>query len=708
MNQSKDIFARLLANENISIRRGNFRTAFFDIERRELGIPLWKDIDKDEEDLFIGHEVGHALETPFEGWHDSVTKLSVPRSFVNVVEDIRIERKVQSKYPGLVSSFKRGYLGLLRRDFFGLSTMGDPNDLSLIDRLNLKSKLRDHISIEFSPEEKPLVDRAMRVETFEDVINACTAIYEFMKAEKEDKEDPFSEMPQLGEEGEEMEMEIGESDDPSTSEDSTPQETPNDQSTSEESNNKSEDVPESDSSPSQEEDKGNEEKKEESEESEESASGKEGADSPDEFESLTDNAFRENEKKLTQTIENEGSTFIQPMTLERAKMAIISYPTIKKSRDKRMMDLGVHTFESNQMDRANVEYQPFLNETSKAVGLLLKEFEMRKAAYRLSRAKEAKSGTLNLNKIHSYKYNEDIFNRVTTLADSKSHGMIMLIDYSGSMLNILPDVIKQLLNLVMFCKKANIPFQVYGFTSRDFYDSGLVLRDGEIDPRGFKLLDLINSSMDRATYNEAYFGLYLQSCRGYLRSYEEWLGSTPLNESLIALEPLSKELHKKWGVQKMNLIVLSDGSPSRIHISQCSYWTKKFKLMVNGKIIQSHEDEIYPNLIKSFNQRGYNTVGIFIASNISISHEIRRSEEYSIQSDDIVKKFRKVGSYAKKGYLNYNDYIYIDSGKMDTDNDEMKIDANASKAKIISEFKKFSSSKKSNRFLSVRFAEAIS
>jgi hypothetical protein len=43
---------------------------------------------KDVYDLFVGHEVGHALETPYEGWHDSPEKLQgCPRSYINVIED---------------------------------------------------------------------------------------------------------------------------------------------------------------------------------------------------------------------------------------------------------------------------------------------------------------------------------------------------------------------------------------------------------------------------------------------------------------------------------------------------------------------------------------------------------------------------------------------------------------------------------------------
>ena len=97
---------KLLAKENISIQHGNYQTAWFDIKNRTLGLPLWKDMSKDEYDLLVGHEVGPALETPYEGWHDSTEKLErSPRSYINVIEDGRIETNIQLSYPGLVGSF---------------------------------------------------------------------------------------------------------------------------------------------------------------------------------------------------------------------------------------------------------------------------------------------------------------------------------------------------------------------------------------------------------------------------------------------------------------------------------------------------------------------------------------------------------------------------------------------------------------------------
>ena len=96
IKSSQTTLARLLAKENITVVHGNFRTAFFDVEKRTLGLPLWKDRGKDVYDLLTGHEVGHALFTPPEGWHDSTSQIpGIPRSYVNVVEDVRIEKLVQ-------------------------------------------------------------------------------------------------------------------------------------------------------------------------------------------------------------------------------------------------------------------------------------------------------------------------------------------------------------------------------------------------------------------------------------------------------------------------------------------------------------------------------------------------------------------------------------------------------------------------------------
>jgi hypothetical protein len=81
----------------------------------------------------------------------------------------------------------------------------------------------------------------------------------------------------------------------------------------------------------------------------------------------------------------------------------------------------------------------------------------------MKRASISKTGDLNLNKIFSYQFSEDIFKKMTVVPGGKSHGLVMYLDWSGSMAQHIANTLKQLFNLTMFCKKVNIPFEVYAF-----------------------------------------------------------------------------------------------------------------------------------------------------------------------------------------------------------------------------------------------------
>ena len=158
-----------MARENITVQYGNYQTAWFDIKNRVLGLPMWKDMGKDVSDLLIGHEVGHALFTPFEGWHDSPEKLEgCPRSYINVVEDARIERHIKEAYVGLVGPMQRGYRKLFDDGFFGDTQSLEWDKVKLIDKINLNAKVGNLLDVPFSDEEQVYMDRAMKTVSFED------------------------------------------------------------------------------------------------------------------------------------------------------------------------------------------------------------------------------------------------------------------------------------------------------------------------------------------------------------------------------------------------------------------------------------------------------------------------------------------------------------------------------------------------------------
>ena len=181
------LLPKLLAKENVTIKHGNYKTAWFDIKNRVLGLPLWEDMHKDVYDLFVGHEVGHALETPFEGWHDSPEKLKgCPRSYINVIEDARIERKIQARYPGLVGSFNRGYSKLLEREFFGPLDDINWEEVKLIDKINLKTKLGTKLEVPFNDEEKVFLDRSLNTTSFDEVLDLVRDILSWTKENQEE------------------------------------------------------------------------------------------------------------------------------------------------------------------------------------------------------------------------------------------------------------------------------------------------------------------------------------------------------------------------------------------------------------------------------------------------------------------------------------------------------------------------------------------
>ena len=688
--QSKSILAKLLANENISVQYGNYPTAFFDVEKRVLGLPLWKEMDKSLTDLLIGHEVGHALFTPADGWHNSTTEIpGCPRSYVNVVEDIRIEKKIQSKYPGLVRSFKLGYKNLSDRDFFG--TKDRPIETySLVDRINIKAKLRDLIEVPFSSEEQPLVDMAMAVDTWEDVIKACKALYEYMK-EKNNANSKNNQNEDLGDEIEDLSM----------ASDEGYQESGEEIESSEGMG--SEEEPEElkkDSS------KGNP-----TVETKQPEGGDLGNDKLPEIVE-TDEVFRSKESELLEKDRNGlQPMYVKSISRNQFKEMLWTYADVQKNREEHK---SLHPVLIQE------DYKTFLEETKRTTGLMAKEFEMRKAAFRTQRAQTARTGALDTSKLYSYKYNDDIFAKITNLADAKSHGMIMMIDYSGSMDRILGDTIKQTLNLAMFCKKVGIPFEIYGFTCGD--SCGRIyskLGQSEINHEDTRIFELLSSSMKKPDYEEAFKMLYLRSLDSnyvYL-SRVEGFGGTPLNEVLMASDFIVNNFRSKFPVQKVNYVLLTDGDGRNVYVNRDDYQKFSNEMIIdkNGKLskVVRRANNLTAHLLNDLRSKGVTTIGYRLAERgYDFNSAIFRTSESYIPSEELMLK-RKV--YNKQKFLSIDNTIGFDrffivkadSKSLDTDVEDLEIDANASKAQIAKAFKKHTSSKKGNRVLATKFAEVV-
>ena len=102
--------------------------------------------------------------------------------------------------------------------------------------------------------------------------------------------------------------------------------------------------------------------------------------------------------------------------------------------------------------------------------------------------------------LSKYKFTDDIFKKLTIVPDAKNHGMIVLVDWSGSMSDVLSSVIQQLMNLAWFCRKINIPFEVYAFSNYYNYNYDGVkpviksfdLKPGDIRLNDFRLVNFVS------------------------------------------------------------------------------------------------------------------------------------------------------------------------------------------------------------------------
>ena len=698
---------KLLAKENISIRHGNYKTPWFDIKNRVLGLPLWKDMGKDVYDLFVGHEVGHALETPYEGWHDSPEKLvGCPRSYINVVEDARIERKVKSRYPGLVGPFSRAYAKLFDDNFFGTNDI-DMSSLRIIDKINLQAKVGAHIELEFNDEEQVFMDRANTTEDFQEVLDLVKDIVAYDKSLEEDEEDNNDDQ------NKEPNNDSGENE--SESYDGGYEE-----------NEEETDDPGSSEEESEESEECEEEVEEDSDEGQTPAKGSEGD------VSVTDEAFRNNESSFLD-IDEDGRQIlaVEDISKEIKKDIVIPYAELKAQRQLRKTTIPYHV--NVQVNHLELQFPKYMKEVKRSVGIAVKEFEMRKAATQWAKATTAKTGVIDVNKLYSYKTNEDIFKQTTRLHDAKSHGMIMLIDYSGSMYDSLPKVLEQLIHLVLFCKQVNIPFDVYAFTTTNqklnYYDlrnRGLLF-DGDIDLDDLAMPLLTSSKLKKADFDESIRALYIRAKGSSYISREvaapcEDFGSTPLNQALVMTHSLIKEFKAKNGVEKMNLVVLSDGDANRLQAYrdgelgenrvETRGMFKGINMRIDGRMVKAENtDHVTQALLENINKR-YNTstIGFFMADdNRMFNHKIGQINGWGdSHRSEANKEYRKNKCVVRKSALGYDEFYLIKGGdKLSTENDDFGVTSDQTKNQMANAFKKYSKSKKQNKVLMTTFGRIV-
>lgn len=510
---SKSLVAKLLATENITIEMRNVPTAQSDLKNRILILPNLKEtLSTVVYDLFVGHEVSHFLWTDQEEWAESVKHTN--RSIVNIVEDCRVEKKIQQKYPGLKNTFVKAYNELYEKDFFGTDGK-DLNNLSFLNRINLHTKIGAALCIDFSFEEHLLLEKVNSADTFQDVVNVSKEIQQFLndKKEKRNEEKQEKRNKNAPEEETNSDYQFGEEND------------------------------------SDEDDSDNEEFTLE-----------------DEFSTSTVDSFEYNSESLLSDDYKE-KLYIDLTVPNSSEYIVSATELLKQTFDY------YEEFDYKREKNTYPNYMKFIKDNSRVVQFLVNEFTLKQNADEYQRSKTSKTGLLNEKKLFAHMYSEDIFRVSTKVQKGKSHGIVMFLDWSGSMHPYINDTIKQILNVILFCQKLNIPFEVYAFSSG--YNrsnlSDVATKPGVIvDKNICTLLNIFSSKMHKTEFKEmaelllAFNGKYLTNYFLFAVPVPYFLSldGTPLEQAVILAMDIIPKFKKETNSQFVHTMFLSDGESS--------------------------------------------------------------------------------------------------------------------------------------------------
>jgi len=323
--------------------------------------------------------------------------------------------------------------------------------------------------------------------------------------------------------------------------------------------------------------------------------------------------------------------------------------------------------------------------------------------------------------------------------------MIFVLDWSGSMGTYIMDTIKQLMNLVWFCKKVQIPFEVYAFT----YEWNNAFLGGSSDDieyrqleychtpahntlsphKRFGLLNLLTSTVNSKDLDAACRNLF-RLARYYTNSSVMYsiplgleLSGTPLNDSIIALHKIIPQFQRDTKTQKVSVCILTDGESANVnynvvmeggHIGNrscqrnCHIRDRKL-----GRVYRHFDDSVkdgvttilLENLKDNFPQ--VNLIGFRIGNGNDFGYLHRSSQGYMNWSEDIIKKWRKQKNWVFNQNVGY-DSLYMISNTTLSANTEFDVEQGAKKTAISKSFRSMLKNKTVNKKILSSFATVIS
>jgi hypothetical protein len=441
---------------------------------------------------------------------------------------------------------------------------------------------------------------------------------------------------------------------------------------------------------------------------------------------------------------------IVPQSKILASLTLFREDAIGDSTHVRDMYLNAY----GKVKDAVIEFQ---KSAKSSVDLLCKQFEMKKAADLHKRTSQRTTGVLNMDRLHAYKVTDNLFLQRNVTKNGKNHGLLMFVDWSGSMGPTMGDTLRQMMVLMMFCRRCEIPYDIYAFSSSNPYYYGntgmtdmrwantdefmdevwhLQQRDHfiNINRSMFSLFHLFSSTNDKNSEMEM-----LVQCFGYVAGYERdsnqvlktnfanfipsWfqLNSTPLNETLLSAPQIFKMFVEKHKRDINHIVLLTDGEASGWVIPNGPYlldpktrgrYDTTYDQTSKGLYLHQRETQALVNWVRD--RTGANIVCIELTNQAGFAHNVFWSNDDNGNKDLNLNKEAQSQwnkeSYCEASQTNhaYDSFFIVKAKNAVMVDDFEDIDTtNMTPSKIKNQFIKYQKKKYMSRYMINRFVEMI-
>jgi len=196
--------------------------------------------------------------------------------------------------------------------------------------------------------------------------------------------------------------------------------------------------------------------------------------------------------------------------------------------------------------------------------------------------------------------------------------------------------VKQLIVFALFCKRINVPFEVYlfrdpdsGERARSFTDTGRM--PNSLTLGGLRLRNVLSSRMSHSEQKEAIFNLWCLCGDKYgtFAAYKDTMTGTPLIETAVALSEVVNKFKAENKLQVTNCIIMTDGDPNphvyrgkrgcpSIVIISDPVTRKTYEAVQTGSRTDNKKSILACMLNVLKDRTGCNLLGYFITDNVYV------------------------------------------------------------------------------------------